>query len=190
MKPRSNLIDQITAKIDSLNEKVGQLLTWLCLFMVIIACFNAIMRYTGHFTGIDLTSNALMELQWYAFSFIFLLGAGYGLKHRAHVQVDVLFNRFSDKTQAWIYVVGTLAFLIPFCIFMIIISMPTIINSWSVLEMSSDPGGLPRFPIKTLLPISFILLLLQGISFLFKNIAILRGKKEMNEEKQAFEEGL
>ncbi|PKL32471.1 MAG: C4-dicarboxylate ABC transporter substrate-binding protein [Spirochaetae bacterium HGW-Spirochaetae-10] len=177
-------------KVDRINDRIGRFLMWLCLFMVVIASFNALMRYTSRFTGIDLTSNALMELQWYAFSAVFLLGAGYGLRHRAHVQVDVLFNRFSERTQAWIYIVGTVAFLIPFCIFMTILSIPTIVNSWSVLEMSPDPGGLPRFPIKTLLPISFLLLLLQGVSFLIENIARLRGEYHLREEEQAVEKAI
>lgn len=181
---------QFAKMVDRMNDRIGRLLMWLCLFMVVIASFNALMRYTSRFTGIDLTSNALMELQWYAFSAIFLLGAGYGLRHRAHVQVDVLFNRFSERTQAWIYIVGTVLFLIPFCIFITILSVPTIINSWMVVEMSPDPGGLPRFPIKTLLPVSFILLLLQGISFLIENIARLRGEYHMREEKQVVKKAI
>ncbi len=181
---------QFAKMVDRMNDRIGRLLMWLCLFMVVIASFNALMRYTSRFTGIDLTSNALMELQWYAFSAIFLLGAGYGLRHRAHVQVDVLFNRFPEKTQAWIYIVGTVLFLIPFCIFITILSVPTIINSWMVVEMSPDPGGLPRFPIKTLLPVSFILLLLQGISFLIENIARLRGEYHMREEKQVVKKAI
>jgi TRAP-type mannitol/chloroaromatic compound transport system permease small subunit len=178
---------QFARTIDRLSDRIGRLLMWLSLFMVVIASFNALMRYTSRFTGIDLTSNALLELQWYAFSAVFLLGAGYGLRHRAHVQVDVLFNRFPERTQALIYIAGTVAFLIPFCIFMTILSVPTIVSSWSVLEMSPDPGGLPRFPIKTLLPVSFLLLLLQGISFLIENIARLRGQYHMQEEEQVVE---
>ncbi|GIX43337.1 MAG: C4-dicarboxylate ABC transporter substrate-binding protein [Leptospiraceae bacterium] len=174
-------------KIDKITEKIGTLIYWLTLFMVIISAYNAIARYLGKYIGIDATSNALIELQWYTFSVIFLLGAAYGLKHNAHVKVDVIYNLWSDKVKTYINIIGTIFFLFPFCILMIYVSIPAVINSWKVLEMSPDPGGLPRYPLKTLKPIAFILLFLQGISYLIKNIAHLKKGYQIEEEEQITE---
>jgi len=173
---------KISEKIDRINEKVGTFVYWLALFMVIISAYNAITRYLGKYIGIDLASNALIELQWYLFSVIFLLGAAYGLKHNAHVRVDVIYNLWPDRIKTMINIYGTLFFLLPFTILMIFVSIPTVMNSWKVLEISPDPGGLPRFPLKTLIPIAFLLLFLQGISFLVKNIAHLKKGYQIQEE--------
>jgi TRAP-type mannitol/chloroaromatic compound transport system permease small subunit len=178
---------KISEKIDQWNEKVGTFVYWLTLFMVIISSYNAITRYLGKFIGLDLTSNALIELQWYSFSVIFLLGAAYGLKHNAHVKVDIIYNLLSDKIRTYINIFGTIFFLLPFCILMIYVSIPAVYNSWKVLEMSPDPGGLPRYPLKTLIPIAFLLLFFQGISFLVKNLVHLKKGYQFQEEKQITE---
>ncbi len=178
---------EISDKIDNFNEKVGVIIYWLTLFMVIISAYNAIARYTGRYFGINITSNALIELQWYSFSIIFLLGAAYGLKHNAHVKVDVVYNLWPDKIRTYINIFGTIFFLLPFSILIIYASSTTVINSWKILEMSPDPGGLPRFPLKTVVPIAFILLFLQGISFMVKNIAHLKKGYVIIEEEQITE---
>jgi len=159
--------------IDRFNERIGKSLYWLTLGMVLLGALNAIFRYLDRYTGWGLSSNTWLELQWYVFAILFLLGAAYTLKHDAHVRVDVLFSRLSPRGQAIINLAGVILFLIPFCILMLWTSWPAIQLSWSVLEISPDPGGLPRYPIKTVVPLAFALLMAQGVSMGIKQIAIL-----------------
>jgi len=165
----------IASAIDRLSERTGQAVYWLTLFAVLIGSFNAVVRYLDRYTGLGLSSNLYIELQWYLFGLMFLLGAAYTLRHDAHVRVDVFFGRLSVRGRAWINLLGTVLFLFPFCIVMVVVSWPAVRNSWAVMEVSPDPGGLPRYPIKTVIPIAFILLFLQGISMFIRQIAILRG---------------
>ncbi|MCY4675099.1 MAG: TRAP transporter small permease subunit [Bacteroidetes bacterium] len=111
------------------------------------------------------SSNTFIELQWYLFSLVFLLGAAYALKTGAHVRVDIFYNRISPTGKAWVNVAGTVAFLIPFCLLMIWTSWPVVVDSWIRLEGSPDPGGLPRYPLLTVVPLAFILLMVQGLAF-------------------------
>jgi TRAP-type mannitol/chloroaromatic compound transport system permease small subunit len=129
----------------------------------------------GRFTGIDLSSNAFLEMQWYLFSLVFLLAASHTLDTDSHVRVDVLYGRLSDRGRAWINLAGGVLFLIPFCILMIWVSWPWVENSWAVLEVSPDPGGLPRYPLKAVIPLAFVLLIFQGFSEVIKSLAIIRG---------------
>ena len=165
---------RIAHRIDRTNEWIGRGVYWLTLVMVGVGAYNALVRYLDRFTGLGLSSNTYIELQWYMYSLIFLLGAAYTLKHNAHVRVDVLLARLTPRGQAWVNLAGTLLFLLPFCFFVIRMSWPTVYNSWAVWEVSPDPGGLPRYPIKTVIPIAFALLFLQGISLAIKQIAFLR----------------
>lgn len=165
----------ISQKIDQFTEMVGRLTLWLTLIMIIMGSFNAVARYAGRFTDVNLSSNAFIEAQWYLFSLVFLLGAAYTLKHGGHVRVDVLYGRLSGRPKAWINLVGHIIFLIPFCIFMLAVTIPAVNNSWAVMEQSPDPGGLPRYPIKTMVPVAFVALLLQGISDAIRQAAILKG---------------
>lgn len=162
--------------IDRLNERIGRAVYWLALLMVLIGSLNAVVRYTGRYLGVNLSSNAYIELQWYMFSLIFLLGAAYTLKQDAHVRVDVLYSRLSERARAWIDLLGTVLFLIPFSALAIWASWPSVRNSWAVLETSPDPGGLPRYPIKTMIPVAFLLLILQGVAEAIKRVAFLRGE--------------
>ena len=164
---------RIADAIDRMNERVGRSVYWLTLFMVIVGAFNAIVRYLDRFTGLGLSSNMYLELQWYLFSLVFLLGAAYTLKHDAHVRVDVLFSRLRPRGQAIVNLSGVILFLVPFCVLMIVVSWPSVINSWASLEMSPDPGGLPRYPIKTVIPVAFILVLAQGVSIGIRQLAII-----------------
>ena len=164
----------IAHRIDTTNEWIGRAVYCLTLVMVGVGAYNALVRYLDRFTGLGLSSNTYIELQWYMYSLIFLLGAAYTLKHNAHVRVDVLFMRLTPRGRAWVNLGGALLFLLPFCILVIWTSWPTVHNSWAVLEVSPDPGGLPRYPIKTVIPIAFILLFLQGVSLAIKQIAFLR----------------
>ncbi len=165
---------RIAHRIDRTNEWIGRAVYWLTLVMVGVGAYNALVRYLDRFTGLGLSSNTYIELQWYMYSLIFLLGAAYTLKHNAHVRVDVLFMRLTPRGRAWVNLGGALLFLLPFCILVIWTSWPTVHNSWAVLEVSPDPGGLPRYPIKTVIPIAFVLLFLQGASLAIKQIAFLR----------------
>ncbi|MCI0437169.1 MAG: TRAP transporter small permease subunit [Gemmatimonadetes bacterium] len=175
----------LSAGIDRFTVGIGKLVSWLTLFMVVIAAYNAVVRYIGRFIGQNLSSNAYIEAQWYLFSLIFLLGAAYALQQDAHVRVDVLFSRFSQRARTWINLLGTFLLLIPFCVFLLVVSWPVVANSWSVREGSPDPGGLPRWPLKAVIPLCFVLLVVQGVSEAIKEIARLRGLRPTTEEHHA-----
>jgi TRAP-type mannitol/chloroaromatic compound transport system permease small subunit len=168
---------RIVRAIDRLSEAAGALTRWLVLGMVLLGAFNAVARYLGRWIGVQLSSNAFIEAQWYLFSLIFLLGAGYTLKRHGHVCVDVMYAKFTPRTKAWIDLAGTVLLLLPFCVFGIVMAWPTVRNSWSVWESSPDPGGLPRYPIKTVILIAFVLLFLQGAAWaLRRGDQIRRGR--------------
>jgi TRAP-type mannitol/chloroaromatic compound transport system permease small subunit len=173
---------RIARSIDRVNEVVGLVVSWLALVMILIGAYNAIVRYLGRFLGSGLSSNVYIELQWYLFSLIFLFGAAYTLQRNSHVRVDVLYGRLGPRKQAWIDLLGSVFFLIPFCIFGLWVSWPAVANSWRILEVSSDPGGLPRYPIKTAILVGFVLLVLQGLSHAIHQIAFLRGSEQRQEE--------
>ena len=165
-----------TRIVDRVTTSLGRVISWLALAMILIGAYNAIARYLGRFIGINLSSNLYLELQWYLFSLIFLLGAGFALKENAHVRVDVIYGRLKRKARARINVIGSVLLMIPFCLFVLWVSWPSIRNSWAVREGSPDPGGLPRYPLKTVIIVAFVLLLAQGVSELIKDIAVLRGR--------------
>ena len=146
----------------------------MTLFMVLLGAFNAVARYLGKWVGVHLSSNAYIEAQWYLFSLVFLLGAAHTLQRDEHVRVDVLYGRMSVRSRAWLDLAGTIVFLIPFSIFGLFICWPSVRNSWAVFEVSPDPGGLARYPIKTMMLVCFLLLLLQAVSELLKRVQILR----------------
>ncbi len=170
---RVTALQRISAAIDRLNDRIGSAIQWLALVMVVIGAFNAIARYTGQYTGMSLSSNAYLDLQWYFFSLIFLMGSAYGLNHDYHVRVDVMYARLSRRARAWIDLTGSVLFLVPFAVLMFWISWGWVVRSWTILETSADPGGLPRYPIKSVVLVSFLLLLLQALSQIVKNAAIL-----------------
>ena len=174
-----------TRFLDRVTGGVGRIISWMALLMVAIGAFNAIARYLGRFIGVNLSSNLYLELQWYLFSLIFLLGAGYALKENAHVRVDVIYGRLEARSRALINVIGSVLMLIPFCIFVLWVSWPSIRNSWMVREGSPDPGGLPRYPLKAVIIVAFVLLLAQGVAELFKSIAVLRAGAETEADGEA-----
>ena len=167
-------MNQIIAKIDGFTNCIGSWVGWMTLFMVVVGAFNATARYLGKWVGIHLSSNAYIEAQWYLFSLIFLLGAAHTLQRDQHVRVDVLYGRMNERSRAWLDLVGTVLFLIPFSIFGLFICWPAVRNSWAVYEVSPDPGGLARYPIKTMMLVCFLLLLLQAVSELLKRVQVLR----------------
>ena len=168
--------------IDTINEWIGRFTYWLVLVMIFVGVWNVLGRYIGRFIGQNLTSNALIEVQWYVFDIIFLLGAAYTLKHDEHVRVDLFYKDWSLKRKALTNFLGVFIFLIPFCLMMIYYSWGNIINSWKILEVSPDPGGLPRYPIKSMIIVSYILLIFQGISEAIKNWAIFTGQLNPQEK--------
>lgn len=166
---------QISRLIDQFNEYIGRVVYWLALLMIGVGTWNVVGRYIGRSVGQNLSSNALIETQWYIFDVIFLLGAAYTLKHNEHVRVDVIQSRLNTKYKALVDFLGSVLFLIPFSVMVIFYSWGAISNSWAILETSPDPGGLPRYPIKSLIIVSFVLLIIQGISEAIKNFAIFKG---------------
>lgn len=175
---------------DRLNTRLGVAVSWLTLAMVAVGAYNAVVRYLGRFTGWNLSSNAYLELQWYMFSLVFLLGAAYALLTGAHVRVDVIFSRLPERWRRRIDFWGSLLFLVPFAVFGLVMSWPAVRNSWAVLEVSSDPGGLPRYPIKSVLLVAFTLLALQGLAEAARNWLRLRALKAGAEEEELQQEGL
>lgn len=178
---------KLSAAIDTVSELFGQLANWIVLITIAIGFYNVAVRFTGRWTGLQLSSNVYIELQQYLFSLIFLLGFAYILKHGINVRVDFLYARWSDRTRALIDLVGTLAFLIPFCIIGIYVTISPVLTSWGRLpdgtwgawEMSPDANGLPRAPIKSMIIVAFTLLLMQAISQTIKYLAVLLGHREI-----------
>ena len=146
--------------------------------MVLIGVWNVIGRYLGRFLETNLTSNTLIELQWYLFSLVFLLGGAYTLKQNAHVRVDIFYKDWNRKRKALVNFIGSFIFTILFSGWTIYYSWNTVKNSWMILEGSPDPGGLPRYPIKSMIIVCFVLLVFQGISEAIKHWAILIEKEE------------
>jgi TRAP-type mannitol/chloroaromatic compound transport system permease small subunit len=156
--------------VDTLNERIGRLATWLILIVVIISAGNAFSRFF-----FNLSSNGMLEIQWYLFSAVFMLSAGYVLKLNEHIRIDVIAGRMSPRTQNWIDVFGFLVFLLPMALIVAYFSWPVFMNAWTTGETSPNPGGLIRWPVRLLMPIGFFLLILQGLSELIKRFAFLGG---------------
>ncbi|WP_110987655.1 TRAP transporter small permease subunit [Acaryochloris thomasi] len=164
---------QLSRWIDRANDRVGYLVTLLVPLMLLLGVWNVVGRYVGRLVGQNLSSNAFIEGQWYIFSLIFLLGAAYTLRHNDHVRVDVLYSNRSPRQKAIVNLLGSLLFLIPFCLMVMGASWSSIMASWARGEISPDPGGLPRYPIKSAILICCTLLSLQGLSEAIKSWAIL-----------------
>jgi TRAP-type mannitol/chloroaromatic compound transport system permease small subunit len=160
----------LSRSIDKLSEFVGRWVAWLVLFAVLISAGNAIVRKV-----FNNSSNAFLEVQWYLFAAVFLLAAGYTLMRQEHVRIDVVMSRFSKRTQIWIDIIGICFFLFPFVIVVVRLSLPLVTNAFLTGEMSSNAGGLIRWPVKAMLPAGMILLGIQGISELIKRVAFLKG---------------
>ena len=156
--------------IDALTERTGRAASWLILLAVLISAGNALARY-----AFNLSSNAWLEIQWYLFAAVFLLCAGYALKHNQHVRIDVVATRFSRRTQVWIELLGTVFFLLPMALLILGLSWPVFADSWRSGEVSTNANGLPLWPARLLVPAGFALLVLQGLAELIKRIAFLRG---------------
>ena len=166
---------RLSKLIDALNRGIARAMGWALFVMVLVGAYNAIARSLEKELDLSLSSNAYIEAQWYLFSLVFLLGAPYALRSNAHVRVDVLYGEHPARGKAWTDLIGGVLFLIPFCLFAIWISWDFVVNSVADRELSPDPGGLPRWPLKLVVPVAFGLLCLQGISEAVKRVAFLRG---------------
>ena len=160
----------LSKKIDNISEWIGRWVAWLVLFAVLISAGNAIMR-----KAFNMSSNGFLEIQWYLFAAVFLLASGYTLMRQEHVKIDVFSGRFSKRTQIWIDVIGICVFLLPFTFIIIKLAMPLVINAYVTQEVSSNAGGLIRWPVFALLPAGMFLLAMQAVSELIKRIAFLQG---------------
>ena len=157
--------------IDRCSEWIGRWVAWLVLAAVLISAGNAIVR-----KAFNASSNAFLEIQWYLFAAVFLLAAGYTLLRQEHVRIDVILGRFTKRTQIWIDIFGICFFLLPFVVVVIDLSWPLVARAWRTGEMSSNAGGLIRWPVFALLPLGMALLGLQGLSELIKRFAFLQGR--------------
>jgi TRAP-type mannitol/chloroaromatic compound transport system permease small subunit len=160
----------LSGRIDTLNERLSYIADWMVLLSCVVSAGNAVSRYT-----IDLSSNAWLEIQWYMFAAMFMLGASYTLKRNEHVRVDVIYGHLSTRAQIWVDIVGGFLFLLPATVILCWLSWPIFYQSWLHNEVSGNAGGLIRWPVKIFLPLGFFLLTLQGISELIKRIAMLTG---------------
>jgi TRAP-type mannitol/chloroaromatic compound transport system permease small subunit len=161
---------RLSSLVDALTERVGQAARWLILLTALISAGNATARY-----AFNASSNAWLEIQWYLFAAVFLLCAGYALKHNQHVRIDVVASRLSRRAQAWIEIVGTVLFLLPMALLILWLSWPVFVDSWRSGEVSTNANGLVLWPARLLVPAGFALLVLQGLAELVKRIAFLRG---------------
>lgn len=161
---------RLSRLIDALSERIGGAAIWLVLFAVLISAGNAISR-----KAFDISSNAFLEIQWYLFAAIFLLGAGYTMLRQGHVKIDVILGRFSKRTQIKVEIFGIVCFLFPFVYQVIRLTWPLVTQAYATGEMSENAGGLIRWPVYALIPTGFLLLGLQGVSELIKRIGYLAG---------------
>ncbi len=165
-----NALLALARLIDALTERVGRLVIWLVLVATLISAGNALARY-----ALGESSNAWLEIQWYLFGAMFLLAAGYTLKHNGHVRIDIFYNRLGPRGQAWIDLAGGLLFLLPMALLLTWLAWPMFHEAWVTREMSPDAGGLVRWPVKLLLPLGFGLLALQGLAEVIKRVGVLSG---------------
>jgi TRAP-type mannitol/chloroaromatic compound transport system permease small subunit len=158
------------ASVDALNDFIGRHINWLVLAMVFISAGNAVVRKV-----FNTSSNAFLEIQWYLFAAVFMLGAAFAFLKNAHVRIDFLSARLSERTRAWVDIVGIVVFLLPLCWMMIDLGWPLFANALKSGEMSQNAGGLIRWPVYLVIPAGFALLFAQALAELIKRIAYLRG---------------
>jgi TRAP-type mannitol/chloroaromatic compound transport system permease small subunit len=185
-----NGILALTRFIDGVSERIGRFVYWLLLIAVLISTVNAITR-----KAFNIGSNAFLEAQWYLFAAVFMLGAGYVFLHDQHVRIDIVSSRLKRKTQVLIDVIGIALFLIPLCLVVAYMALPSVMLAYNTNEVSANPGGLTRWPLYVLVPIGFVLLAVQALSELIKRVAFLMGrapdphaKPEKTDEEMLLEE--
>ncbi|MFV1992715.1 MAG: TRAP transporter small permease subunit [Acidiferrobacterales bacterium] len=172
-------LSKISTSLEILSEWSGRIAAWLVLLLVGVVVYDVLNRVIFRNGSV-----ALQELEWHLFAIIFLVGSAYTLKHNAHVRLELFYQHFSKKTQAWVDLLGTLFFLLPLCLVIISSSLPFIYNAYQFSEGSPDPGGLPyRFLIKAAIPLGFLLLLFQGIAIISQKLQVLMPKYRQAEQK-------
>jgi TRAP-type mannitol/chloroaromatic compound transport system permease small subunit len=176
-----NALLKLSSGVDSLGEQIGKVIRWLVLGSVLISAGNAIIR-----KAFNISSNAFLEIQWYLFAGVFLLGAGFAFMRNVHVRIDFISSKLSKRTNTLIDIAGILVFLVPLCVIMVWLSWPLFKQAWLTGEMSQNAGGLIRWPAYILMPLGFGLLLLQALSELVKRVAFLQG---LRKEPMSVEEG-
>ena len=164
------LLLKFSRAIDAMNLLIGRLVMWLVLAAVLISATNAIVR-----KAFNISSNAFLEIQWYLFAGVFMLGAGYVMLKNAHVRIDFISNKLGKRTNAIIDAIGIIVFTIPMTVIMIDLGWPLFERAWTSGEMSQNAGGLIRWPVMLLIPLGFAILLLQASSELIKRLAFLGG---------------
>ena len=163
---------KLSALIDAVNEMLGKLVMWLILAAVLISAGNAIVR-----KAFNIGSNAFLEIQWYLFAAVFMLGVGYVMLRNQHVRIDFISSRLSPRTNALIDAIGIVVFTIPLSIIMIDLGWPLFQRAFESGETSQNAGGLIRWPVLGLVPLGFVILLLQSGSELIKRVAFLTGHR-------------
>jgi TRAP-type mannitol/chloroaromatic compound transport system permease small subunit len=164
--------------IDTVNEWIGRGVSWVTLGLVLVVFIDVVMRYAFN-TSFVFTQ----ELEWHLFAFIFLIGSGYTLLTDGHVRVDIIYQRMKPMARAWTNLMGVIFFLLPGCIMVVITSWKFTYNSWTILEGSPDPGGIPlRFIIKGTITAGFVLLSLQGVSLGIHSLLQILGLEQPPEE--------
>lgn len=166
-----NALLKLSKAIDALTERIGKSIIWLVLIVTLISAGNALMRYT-----INYSSNAFLEIQWYLFGMIFLMGGGYTLMKNEHVRIDIISSKFSRRGQTWIDIFGILFFLMPMAIAIMWMSWPIFLLALHNNEQSNNAGGLVVWPARLMIPVGFFLLVLQGASELIKRTGFLLGR--------------
>lgn len=164
---------KLSSGVDALSHQIGRLIRWLVLGSVLISAGNAIIRKI-----FNISSNAFLEIQWYLFAGVFLLGAGFAFMRNVHVRIDFISGKLPKRANTLIDIAGIIVFLIPLCAIMVWLSWPLFYSAWVSGEMSQNAGGLIRWPAYLLMPVGFGLLLIQALSELVKRIAFLRGLRD------------
>jgi len=154
--------------VDWVNGKIAIIADWMVLLAALISAGNAASRYL-----FSISSNGWLEIQWYMFTAMVLLGGPYTLKMNEHVRVDLVYGMVSERTRIWIDIVCGILFLLPICVILVYFTWPWFVESWRIGEQSSNAGGLIRWPVKILLPVGFALMAAQGVSEIIKRIAAL-----------------
>lgn len=163
-------MQKIIKILDSFTAAVGRIISWLAFILVWVICVDVFMRYV-----LSASPNWLLDLEWHLFSMLFLFGAAYAYQKDQHVRVDVFYTKMTEKQKAWVDLLGCIFLLLPWCYIVIKTSGEYSLNSWYMREGSAEPGGLPaRYLIKFSIVIGFVLIVIQGISEILKNIIKIR----------------
>ena len=161
--------------MDAISERVGKLAAWAVLFAALISAGNAFIRY-----GLDWSSNAMLEIQWYLFAYTVMLGAPWVLKLNEHVRVDILYGKLKGNGPVYVDLFGLIVFLLPVMAALTLLTLPYFLNTFHTGEMSQNAGGLIRWPVTIIMPLGFALMFLQGLAEVIKRLAYLQGSFRMD----------